>query len=311
MQDLDEDGEMDTTFMGIPIEPWAFSTTPSETRAAGLGLHPVRDDYGSSRPEREPGALNRRRLLCGFFGGWLPRCRARCSPRLLRPRQRALPGRVRRPPPCVRVTSGRRFLETLARTMEGLVVDPTPVPQLEISGRMPRRLEGVLFRNGPAGYELGGHRAGHWFDGDGMVQRVIDHGRVSHRAAFVRTHKFLAERDAGGRRPNCIGRREPRPVARPDDSMSPTFPCCPSVTLGAGEAGSPCVWAPSRRDPRHAALRRPRGDCRSRRIPGLRPTARSELGYASAARRLFFWQLDCPAHQEGALPERGVDRLAS
>ncbi len=96
--------------------------------------------------------MNRRRLLCGFFGGLAAAAAAPAAP---------APTGVAGPSEAPAAARARHFRQALPskpwlRTMEGLVADPAPVPQLEISGRMPRRLEGVLFRNGPAGYELGG-----------------------------------------------------------------------------------------------------------------------------------------------------------
>ena len=43
-------------------------------------------------------------------------------------------------------------------------------PLTILSGRLPPDLTGVLWRNGPAEHDRFGHRYGHWFDGDGMVQ---------------------------------------------------------------------------------------------------------------------------------------------
>lgn len=41
-----------------------------------------------------------------------------------------------------------------------------------LSGKLPPGLRGTLYRNGPARFERGGIRAGHWFDGDGAVLAV-------------------------------------------------------------------------------------------------------------------------------------------
>jgi carotenoid cleavage dioxygenase-like enzyme len=88
-----------------------------------------------------------------------------------------------------------------------------------LSGRLPDGLRGVLFRNGPAQFERNGERLGHWFDGDGMVQRFefTDAG-VRHRGRFVQTDKRRDEEAAGrflyagfGFTPN-----NPRGSARPD-----------------------------------------------------------------------------------------------
>lgn len=79
----------------------------------------------------------------------------------------------------------------------------TPPEELDseltlISGRLPHDLAGVLFRVGPGQFERGGERLGHWFDGDGMVQRfAIGDGRVRHRGRFVATDKRRAESAAG------------------------------------------------------------------------------------------------------------------
>ncbi len=67
-----------------------------------------------------------------------------------------------------------------------------------VSGRHPVGLDGALFRNGPAQFERAGERLGHWFDGDGMVQRfAIGEAGVRHRGRFVDTLKRRAEADAG------------------------------------------------------------------------------------------------------------------
>jgi all-trans-8'-apo-beta-carotenal 15,15'-oxygenase len=68
----------------------------------------------------------------------------------------------------------------------------------EIEGRIPERLQGTLFRNGPGKLEAGSQRYGHPFDGDGMVCAItfID-GRVHFRNRFVRTPEFEAEEKAG------------------------------------------------------------------------------------------------------------------
>jgi carotenoid cleavage dioxygenase-like enzyme len=66
-----------------------------------------------------------------------------------------------------------------------------------LSGRLPD-IDGVLYRVGPAQFERAGERVGHWFDGDGMVQRfAISGGRVRHRGRFVDTPKRRAEAAAG------------------------------------------------------------------------------------------------------------------
>jgi len=67
-----------------------------------------------------------------------------------------------------------------------------------IEGRLPPDLQGSFYRVGPAQFERAGERLGHWFDGDGMVQRfAIAGGRVRHRGRFVATDKRRNEQAAG------------------------------------------------------------------------------------------------------------------
>lgn len=68
------------------------------------------------------------------------------------------------------------------------------------SGLLPPDLTGTLWRNGPAEHERFGHRYGHWFDGDGMVQAFSFIGTaVSHRARILDTPKRIRETQAGRR----------------------------------------------------------------------------------------------------------------
>ncbi|MCF2970502.1 carotenoid oxygenase family protein [Synechococcus sp. Nb3U1] len=68
----------------------------------------------------------------------------------------------------------------------------------ELEGRIPARLRGTLFRNGPGKLEAGSQRYGHPFDGDGMICAItfVD-GKVHFRNRFVRTREFEAEEKAG------------------------------------------------------------------------------------------------------------------
>ena len=63
-----------------------------------------------------------------------------------------------------------------------------------IHGRAPGGLEGVLYRNGPGWFRYPGSATGHWFDGDGFVQRfALDGGNVRHMGRFVDTPKRRLE----------------------------------------------------------------------------------------------------------------------
>ena len=67
-------------------------------------------------------------------------------------------------------------------------------PLTTLSGRLPPALAGVLWRNGPAEHERFGHRYGHWFDGDGMVQAFTFSGS---RREPPRPYSGHAEAPAG------------------------------------------------------------------------------------------------------------------
>ena len=73
-------------------------------------------------------------------------------------------------------------------------------PLETLSGRLPRGLAGILWRNGPAEHERFGRRYTHWFDGDGMVQAfAFGDGRATHRARILETPKRRRETRAGRR----------------------------------------------------------------------------------------------------------------
>ena len=93
-------------------------------------------------------------------------------------------------------------------------------PLTTLSGRLPPELAGVLWRNGPAEHERFGHRYGHWFDGDGMVQAFTFTGTgVSHRARILDTPKRRRETRAGKRILPTFSTLPPHhlPVLGPDD----------------------------------------------------------------------------------------------
>jgi all-trans-8'-apo-beta-carotenal 15,15'-oxygenase len=67
-----------------------------------------------------------------------------------------------------------------------------------VDGRLPRRLQGSLFRNGPGLYDRAGIRKRAVVDGDGMIRHYqFDEGRVTFQNRFVRTPKFIEESRAG------------------------------------------------------------------------------------------------------------------
>lgn len=81
-------------------------------------------------------------------------------------------------------------------------------PFLKVIGELPRELNGTLYRNGPnPQFQTKGS---HWFVGDGMLHAFhIENGRASYRNRWVRTPKFLAERDAGRALYGSFGQKLP------------------------------------------------------------------------------------------------------
>lgn len=69
---------------------------------------------------------------------------------------------------------------------------------VRVEGRIPDFLRGTYYLNGPARFERGGFRYGHWLDGDGMVcalRFTAEGARLTSR--FVRGSKWCAEEQAG------------------------------------------------------------------------------------------------------------------
>lgn len=62
----------------------------------------------------------------------------------------------------------------------------TPLVKATVEGELPLWLEGSLFRNGPACWDIGGQRLGHWFDGFAMLHLfAIAGGEVHYRNRFL------------------------------------------------------------------------------------------------------------------------------
>jgi all-trans-8'-apo-beta-carotenal 15,15'-oxygenase len=71
----------------------------------------------------------------------------------------------------------------------------TPLPVIE--GQLPTDLRGTLYRNGPARFERGGTRVGHWFDGDGAVLRVQFEGTTATATyRYVQSAGYVEEESA-------------------------------------------------------------------------------------------------------------------
>ncbi|MGM0677462.1 MAG: carotenoid oxygenase family protein [Pseudomonadota bacterium] len=70
---------------------------------------------------------------------------------------------------------------------------------LPLRGQLPHWLEGVLLRNGPGLFEVGGYRCRHWFDGLAMLQAfTLREGRVGFRNRHLVT-RTLEQAQRSGR----------------------------------------------------------------------------------------------------------------
>ena len=92
------------------------------------------------------------------------------------------------------------------RNNRGPIPFESDASYLQISGELPRELNGTLYRNGPnPQFDVPG---AHWFVGDGMLHAFhLENGRASYRNRWVRTPKWLAEHDAGRALLGGFGRR--------------------------------------------------------------------------------------------------------
>lgn len=72
------------------------------------------------------------------------------------------------------------------------------IDNLPVKGEIPHWLNGVLFRNGPAKFEVGEASYSHWFDGQAMVHRYsFCKGQISYRNRFLRTSPYTEMMSTG------------------------------------------------------------------------------------------------------------------
>jgi beta,beta-carotene 9',10'-dioxygenase len=72
------------------------------------------------------------------------------------------------------------------------------IDDVPVAGELPGWLEGVLLRNGPALFEIGGQSYNHWFDGLAMLHAFsFTNGRVAYRNRFLRSSAYEAWRREG------------------------------------------------------------------------------------------------------------------
>jgi beta,beta-carotene 9',10'-dioxygenase len=76
--------------------------------------------------------------------------------------------------------------------------DEFELDELPIEGTVPSWLRGVLFRNGPAAWEVGRDTLRHWFDGLAMLHRFGFHeGGVSYANRYLRSPQYRHVQDTG------------------------------------------------------------------------------------------------------------------
>jgi beta,beta-carotene 9',10'-dioxygenase len=74
----------------------------------------------------------------------------------------------------------------------------TVIDELALSGELPAWLGGSLLRTGPAKFEVGEQRMGHWFDGLAMLHRfTIDAGKVSYGNRYLQSRSYRAAKAQG------------------------------------------------------------------------------------------------------------------
>lgn len=72
------------------------------------------------------------------------------------------------------------------------------IDDLPVEGEIPQWLNGSLFRNGPAKFEIGQVSYNHWFDGLAMVHRyAFRDGRIAYRNRFLRTSPYTQMMSSG------------------------------------------------------------------------------------------------------------------
>ena len=93
-------------------------------------------------------------------------------------------------------------------------------PLTLIEGRPPGDFAGTLYRNGPGWFRYGDDITGHWFDGDGMIQKIaLSPDGARHEGRFVDTPKRRIEQARQAIVMPGFGTkgRDDAPVMAPDD----------------------------------------------------------------------------------------------
>jgi all-trans-8'-apo-beta-carotenal 15,15'-oxygenase len=106
-------------------------------------------------------------------------------------------------------TDRRAWAAAFAQPAREFAATPLPV----LSGSLPDRLRGTLYRNGPGRLERGGEPVGHWFDGDGAILAVqFTETGAAARYRYVNTAGYLAESESGEFLYGNYGMKPPGPL---------------------------------------------------------------------------------------------------
>ena len=193
-------------------------------------------------------------------------------------------------PEMVRAAIAQEVAAPWALATADLEGDISPRAMRLVHGRAPAGLEGTLFRNGPGKFRRPGGSATHWFDGDGLMRSfTMSDGAVTLAARFADTPKRRTETELDAVVTpgfGTAGDARAR-IGSPDDASAAN-----TAVMVVGdkvwalwEAGSPLAMdAASLATEQFITLRDDLRACRSRPIPGARPTARSGTSARTATR---------------------------
>uniref|UniRef100_A0A665VS02 Beta-carotene oxygenase 2 n=1 Tax=Echeneis naucrates TaxID=173247 RepID=A0A665VS02_ECHNA len=73
-------------------------------------------------------------------------------------------------------------------------VDDNPEPiNTDVTGRIPKWINGSFLRNGPGKFEIGNQRFNHWFDGMALLHQFkICNGQVTYKSRFLSSDSYQA-----------------------------------------------------------------------------------------------------------------------
>jgi all-trans-8'-apo-beta-carotenal 15,15'-oxygenase len=108
----------------------------------------------------------------------------------------------------LRVSDAPPVWEGLARTLKR----EHGFEPVQVEGKLPGWLQGTLYRNGAARFEIGSERVGHLFDGDGAITAIRFGEKVLAGSRFVHTPEMDHEAARGKQRYGGFGTRSKWPA---------------------------------------------------------------------------------------------------